>query len=61
MSLTKQIKLNIKLNKKLNKQIDLISNTEYLNRQYAIEYLLEQLQDIYQDELKFQQELNEAK
>jgi len=61
MSLTKQIKLNIKLNKKLNKQIDLITNTEYLNRQYAIEYLLEQLQDIYRDELSFQQELNEAK
>jgi|SaaInlV_120m_DNA_3_1039746.scaffolds.fasta_scaffold26171_2 hypothetical protein len=61
MTLTKQIKLNIKLNKKLNKQIDLITNTEYLNRQYAIEYLLEQLQDIYRDELSFQQELNEAK
>ena len=57
MSLTKQIKLNIKL----NKQIDLITNTEYLNRQYSIEYLLEQLQDIYRDELSFQQELNESK
>ena len=58
MSLTKQIKLNIKLNKQLNKQIDLITNTEYLNRQYSIEYLLEQLNDIYQDELKYQQYLN---
>ena len=58
MSLTKQIKLNIKLNKQLNKQIDLITNTEYLNRQYAIEYLSEQLNQIYQDELEFQQELN---
>ena len=58
MSLTKQIKLNIKLNKKLNKQIDLITNTEYLNRQESIKYLLEQLNDIYQDELEFQQELN---
>ena len=58
MSLTKQIKLNIKLNKQLNKQIDLITNTEYLNRQYSIEHLLEQLNNIYQDELDFQQELN---
>jgi len=58
MSLTKQIKLNIKLNKKLNNQIDLITNTEYLNRQESIEYLLEQLNDIYRDELQFQQELN---
>ena len=54
MSLTKQIKLNIKLNKQLNKQIDLISNTEYLNRQYSIEYLLDQLNNIYQEELEFQ-------
>ena len=58
MSLSKQIKLNIKLNKKLNKQIDLITNTEYLNRQYAIEHLIKQLNNIYQDELEFQQELN---
>ena len=58
MSLTKQIKLNIKLNKKLNNQIDLITNTEYINRQESIEYLLEQLNNIYQDELEFQQELN---
>jgi metal-responsive CopG/Arc/MetJ family transcriptional regulator len=58
MSLTKQIKLNIKLNKKLNNQIDLITNTEYINRQESIEHLLEQLNDIYQDELQFQQELN---
>jgi metal-responsive CopG/Arc/MetJ family transcriptional regulator len=59
MSLTKQIKLNIKLNKKLNNQIDLITNTEYyLNRQESIEHLLEQLNNIYQDELQFQQELN---
>ena len=58
MSLTKQIKLNIKLNKQLNKQIDLITNTEYLNRQYSIEYLLDQLNNIYQEELEFQQELN---
>ena len=58
MSLTKQIKLNIKLNKQLNKQIDLITNTEYLNRQELIEHLLEQLNNIYQDELEFQQELN---
>ena len=34
MSLTKQIKLNIKLNKKLNNLIDLVTNTEYINRQY---------------------------
>jgi len=58
MSLTKQIKLNIKLNKKLNNQIDLITNTEYINRQESIEHLLEQLNDIYRDELQFQQELN---
>ena len=58
MSLTKQIKLNIKLNKKLNNLIDLVTNTEYINRQESIEYLLEQLNDIYQDELEFQQELN---
>ena len=58
MSLTKQIKLNIKLNKKLNNQIDLITNTEYINRQESIEHLLEQLNDIYQDELQFQQGLN---
>jgi len=58
MSLTKQIKLNIKLNKKLNNQVDLITNTEYINRQESIEHLLEQLNDIYQDELQFQQELN---
>ena len=58
MSLTKQIKLNIKLNKKLNNQIDLITNTEYLNRRESIEYLLKQLNDIYRDELQFQQELN---
>ena len=58
MSLSKQIKLNIKLNKQINKQIDLISNTEYLNRQYSIEYLLKQLNNIYQEELDFQQELN---
>ncbi len=69
MSLTKQIKLNIKLNKQLNKQIDLITNTSIrnlkntntgriLNRQYSIEYLLEQLNNIYQEELEFQQELN---
>ena len=57
MTLTKQIKLNIKLNKQLNKQIDLITNTEYLNRQESIEHLLEQLNDIYQDELEFQYEL----
>ena len=56
MSLSKQIKLNIKLNKKLNKQIDLITNTEYLNRQESIEHLIEQLNNIYQDELEFQQE-----
>ena len=58
MSLTKQIKLNIKLNKKLNNQIDLITNTEYINRQESIEHLIEQLNDIYRDELQFQQELN---
>ena len=58
MSLTKQIKLNIKLNKKLNNHIDLITNTEYLNRQESIEYLLKQLNDIYRDELQFQQDLN---
>ena len=58
MSLSKQIKLNIKLNKQLNKQIDLITNTEYLNRQESIETLLKQLNNIYQDELEFQQELN---
>ena len=58
MSLSKQIKLNIKLNKQINKQIDLISNTEYLNRQYSTEYLLKQLNNIYQEELDFQQELN---
>jgi len=58
MTLTESIKLTIKLNKQLNKQIDLITNTEYLNRQCSIEYLLEQLNNIYQEELEFQQELN---
>jgi hypothetical protein len=58
MSLTESIKLTIKLNKQLNKQIDLITNTEYLNRQYSIEYLLNQLNNIYLEELEFQQELN---
>tara|TARA_B110000114_G_scaffold42608_1_gene44955 strand:- start:452 stop:634 length:183 start_codon:yes stop_codon:yes gene_type:complete len=58
MSLTESIKLTIKLNKQLNKQIDLITNTEYLNRQYSIEYLIDQLNNIYQEELEFQQELN---
>ncbi len=48
MSLSKQIKLNIKLNKQLNKQIDLITNTEYLNRQESIETLLKQLNNINQ-------------
>ena len=56
--MTESIKLTIKLNKQLNKQIDLITNTEYLNRQYSIEYLLEQLNNIYLEELEFQQELN---
>ena len=56
--MTKSIKLTIKLNKQLNKQIDLITNTEYLNRQYSIEYLIDQLNNIYQEELEFQQELN---
>ena len=56
--MTKSIKLTIKLNKQLNKQIDLITNTEYLNRQYSIEYLLNQLNNIYLEELEFQQELN---
>ena len=56
--MTKSIKLTIKLNKQLNKQIDLITNTEYLNRQYSIEYLIDQLNNIYQEELQFQQELN---
>lgn len=51
-------KLNIKLNKKLNKSIDLITNTEYLNRQYSIEYLLQQLTDLYNLELKEQERLN---
>ena len=58
MPLTESIKLTIKLNKQLNKQIDLITNTEYLNRQYSIEYLIDQLNNIYQEELEFQQELN---
>ena len=56
--MTESIKLTIKLNKQLNKQIDLITNTEYLNRQYSIEYLLNQLNNIYLEELEFQQELN---
>ena len=56
--MTESIKLTIKLNKQLNKQIDLITNTEYLNRQYSIEYLIDQLNNIYQEELQFQQELN---
>ena len=56
--MTESIKLTIKLNKQLNKQIDLITNTEYLNRQYSIEYLIDQLNNIYQEELEFQQELN---
>ena len=56
--MTESIKLTIKLNKQLNKQIDLITNTEYLNRQYSIEYLIDQLNNIYLEELEFQQELN---
>jgi hypothetical protein len=48
-------KLNFKLQTKLDKQIDLISNTEYLNRQYSIEYLLEQLNYLYQEELLIQE------
>lgn len=51
-------KLNKQLNKKLNKQIDLITNTEFLNRQYSIEYLLQQLKDLYNLELKEQERLN---
>lgn len=54
----KQIKFNLKLSKKLNKQIDLISNTEYLNRLYSIEYLIEQLNKIHQEEIEYQKELN---
>jgi len=45
-------KLNLKLQSKLDKQIDLITNTEYLNRQESIEYLMEQLDYLYQEELQ---------
>ena len=48
-------KLNFKLQSKLDKQIDLITNTEYINRQESIEYLLEQLNYLYQEELLIQE------
>jgi hypothetical protein len=48
-------KLNFKLQTKLDKQIDLITNTEYINRQESIEYLLEQLNYLYQEELLIQE------
>ncbi len=48
-------KLNFKLQTKLDKQIDLITNTEYLNRQESIEYLLRQLNYLYQEELLIQE------
>jgi hypothetical protein len=54
----KQIKFNLKLNKKLLKQIDLIADQESLNRLYSIEYLMEQLNNIYQEELVYQDVLN---
>lgn len=49
-------KLNLKLKANLEKQISLISNTEYLNYQYSIEYLIEQLNELYQEELKYQEQ-----
>ena len=48
-------KLNFKLQTKLDKQIDLITNNEYINRQESIEYLLEQLNYLYQEELLIQE------
>ena len=52
-------KLNLKLKKQLLNQVDLISNTEYLCLQYSIEYLLEQLTELYQEELEFQKQFDQ--
>ena len=49
-------KLN--LNKKLTKLINKVSNDQYLCIQYSIEHIQEELNKIYQSELKFQEELN---
>ena len=47
--------LNLKIQSKLDEQIDLISNSEYLNRQESIEYLQRQLNYLYQEELLIQE------
>jgi len=49
-------KLN--LNKKLTNLINQVSNDQYLCIQYSIEYIQEELNKIYQSELKLQQKLN---
>ncbi len=46
--------LNLKIQSKLDEQIDLISNSEYLNRQESIEYLQVQLNYLYQEELELE-------
>jgi|CoawatStandDraft_6_1074263.scaffolds.fasta_scaffold23653_3 hypothetical protein len=46
--------LNLKIQSKLDEQIDLISNSEYLNRQESIEYLQRQLNYLYQEELELE-------
>ena len=49
---------NLNLNKKLTKLINKVSDDQSLCFQYSIEHIQEELNKIYQSELKLQQELN---